>query len=183
MWRRDHRQRWRLGDHIAIRYMEDVLVRGLRQEMGYSLGQRHALRTLPPGGANQKPFKASQERSPIRRRLKKESQASDAGLRERKSGWEEREFRMKGKKQDLNSARGQKDTTAFPQMLMGTARWVRLTAGKLASTYITALAPTSCPGESFTIYNRVCIAHLLVVLITQQQYTMGLEASCSEFSW
>ena len=30
------------GGHIAIRYMEDVLVRGLGQEMGYSLVQRHA---------------------------------------------------------------------------------------------------------------------------------------------
>lgn len=34
--------RVKTGDHIAIRYMEDVLASGLRQEMDYSLGQRHA---------------------------------------------------------------------------------------------------------------------------------------------
>lgn len=40
------------------------------------------LRTLPSGRAKQKPFKASQAGSPIRRRLDKESLASDA------AGWE-----------------------------------------------------------------------------------------------
>lgn len=91
------------------------------------------------------------------------------------AGWEEGEFRVKDEKQDLNSARGQKDTAAFLACLaMGAARGVWPAAGEQASTYTTGVAPTACPGEGVTVYNRLCAALSLVVLITQQQCAMLL---------
>ena len=63
----------RAGDH------GDVLVRPRAGDGLQSGAEARVLGALPPGGAKEKPFKASQVRSPIRRRLEKESQASDAG--------------------------------------------------------------------------------------------------------
>lgn len=91
---------------------------------------------------------------------------------------------MKGKKQDLNSARGQKDTTAFPQMFShGHSQMSPISSWQAGINIHHRTSTNILPWGELYHLQQVCIAHLLVVLITQQQYTMGLEASCSELSW